>query len=96
MWTVKLVDYLTLHPFGYPTYVIYNAQERTKMDPKSRRYLFLGYANGVKGNLLWDPTTHKVLINRDVIFVRDQLLQKGRDDSTSKVSFEITTIHMEK
>ncbi|KAH9747317.1 hypothetical protein KPL70_004670 [Citrus sinensis] len=49
MWTGKLADYSYLHAFGCPMYVVYNAQERTKLDPKSRRCIFLGYADGVKG-----------------------------------------------
>ena len=73
MWTGKPADYSNLHSFGCPVYVMYNAQERTKLDPKSRRCIFLGYADGVKGYRLWDINTHKVVINKDVIFVEDQL-----------------------
>ena len=40
----KLVDYSSLH-IKCPTYVMYNEQERTKLDPKSKKYIFLGYAN---------------------------------------------------
>ncbi|KAH9685484.1 hypothetical protein KPL70_013981 [Citrus sinensis] len=49
MWTGKPTDYSYLHAFGCPVYVMYNAQERTKLDPKSRRCIFLGYADGVNG-----------------------------------------------
>ncbi|KAH9648557.1 hypothetical protein KPL70_025642 [Citrus sinensis] len=49
MWTGKPADYSYLHAFGCPVYVMYNAQERTKLDAKSRRCIFLGYADGVKG-----------------------------------------------
>ncbi|KAK0597651.1 hypothetical protein LWI29_027264 [Acer saccharum] len=73
IWTGKPADYSNLHSLGCPVYVMYNAQERTKLDPKSRRCIFLGYADGVKGYRLWDPTAHKVVISRDVIFVEDQL-----------------------
>ncbi|KAH9751779.1 Integrase catalytic domain-containing protein [Citrus sinensis] len=48
MWTGKPTDYSYLHAFGCPVYVMYNAQERTKLDAKSRRCIFLGYADGVK------------------------------------------------
>ncbi|KAH9745518.1 hypothetical protein KPL70_004102 [Citrus sinensis] len=69
MWTGKPADYSYLHAFGCPAYVMYNAQERTKLDPKSRICIFLGYADGVKGYHLWDPTAHKIVISRDVIFI---------------------------
>ena len=49
MWTGKPTDYSHIHAFGCPVYVMYIAQERAKLDPKSRRYIFLGYVDGVKG-----------------------------------------------
>ena len=73
MWTGKPADYSYLHAFGCP---VYNAQERTKLDPKSRRCIFLGYADGVKRYRLWDPTAHKIVISRDVILVENQLQRK--------------------
>ncbi|KAK0602044.1 hypothetical protein LWI29_029846 [Acer saccharum] len=94
MWTGKPADYSNLHSFGCPVYVMYNAQERTKLDPKSRRCIFLGYADGVKGYRLWDPTAHKVVISRDVIFVEDQL-QKEEDNITSKENSETTDVQVE-
>lgn len=95
MWTGKPADYSSLHSFGCPAYVMYNSQERTKLDPKSRKCLFLGYAEGIKGYRLWDPTTHKLIISRDVIFVENQLQLKEENDSTTKKSSETTTVHVE-
>ena len=66
MWTGKLADYSYLHAFGCPVYVMYNAQERAKLDPKSKRCIFLGYADGVKGYRLWDPTAYKIVISRNL------------------------------
>ncbi|GJY92265.1 gag-pol polyprotein [Tanacetum coccineum] len=42
MWTRKPVKYSDLHIFGGHVYVMYNSQENTKFDPKSRKCLFLG------------------------------------------------------
>ncbi|GJY03410.1 retrovirus-related pol polyprotein from transposon TNT 1-94 [Tanacetum coccineum] len=72
----KARDYSDLHIFGSPVYVMYNTQETTKLDPKSRKCLFLGYADGVKGYRLWDSTAHKVVVSRDVVFI-------GNKDRTS-------------
>ena len=47
MWTRKLVDYSHLHIFECPVYVMYNAQEKIKLDLKFIWCIFLGYANGV-------------------------------------------------
>jgi len=93
-WTGKPVDYSNLHIFGSPVYVMYNTQETTKLDPKSRKCLFLGYADGVKGYRLWDPTSHKVIISRDVIFMEDK--KQIANDSTVNESSETTTVHVEK
>ena len=49
MWTGKVADYSGLHIFGSLVYVMYNTQEVSKLDSKSRKYIFLGYINGVKG-----------------------------------------------
>ena len=73
MWTRKPANYSQLHIFGSPVYVMYNTQEVSKLDSKSRKCIFLGYADGVKGYRLWDPTAHKLVISRDVIFIEDKM-----------------------
>ncbi|GJX19059.1 retrovirus-related pol polyprotein from transposon TNT 1-94 [Tanacetum coccineum] len=59
-WTGRQVNYSDLHIFGSHVYVMYNTQETTKLDPKSIKCLFLGYADEVKRYRLWDPTAHKI------------------------------------
>lgn len=66
MWKGKPTKYSTLHVVGCPVYMMYNTQERTKLDPKSRKCIFLGDADGIKGYHLWDPTSRKVIVNMDV------------------------------
>ena len=95
IWTGKPADYSYLHAFGYLVYMMYNTQKRTKLDPKSRRCIFLGYADKVKGYRLWDPTTHKIIISRDVIFIEDQLQRKDEDDGTVKEKSEIVPVYVE-
>ena len=75
--------------------LMYNVQERTKLDAKSRRYIFLGYADGVKGYHLRDPTAQKIIITRDVIFVKDQLQMKDGGDGTIKEKLEIVPVYVE-
>ena len=71
---------------------MYNEQERTKLDPKSKKYIFLGYANWVKGYLLWDPTARKIIINRDVIIVEEMLQSEEGDNTRMKKTDTITFI----
>ncbi|KAA0026164.1 polyprotein [Cucumis melo var. makuwa] len=72
---------------------MYNTQETTKLDLKARRCLFLGYADGEKDRL-WDPTAHKVIISRDVIFMEDK--KQVADDSTVDESSGTAIVHVEK
>ncbi|KAL4271938.1 hypothetical protein GQ457_13G028490 [Hibiscus cannabinus] len=95
MWTGKPVDYSNLHIFGSTVYVMYNAQEISKLDPKSRKCKFLGYADGVKGYRLWDPTARKVIISRDVIFVEDKLQREEENDGTEKEKPESIQVEKE-
>ncbi|GJX09879.1 gag-pol polyprotein [Tanacetum coccineum] len=55
MWTGRPINYSDLHIFGSPVYVMYNTQATTKLDPKSGKCLFLGYADGIKGVSLVGP-----------------------------------------
>jgi hypothetical protein len=91
MWTGKPADYSQLHIFGSLVYVMYNTQEVSKLDSKSRKCVFLGYADGVKGYRLWDPTAHKVVISRDVIFAEGKM-QMEEHNSILK---ETTVVQME-
>nr|GEW43655.1 Gag-Pol polyprotein [Tanacetum cinerariifolium] len=58
-----------------------------------KKCLFLGYADGLKRYLLWDPTAHKVVVSRDVVFMKDKIQKNKEDDSTTR---ETTSIQMEK
>ncbi|KAE8707674.1 hypothetical protein F3Y22_tig00110377pilonHSYRG00029 [Hibiscus syriacus] len=79
--------------FGESSSINCNRAEDTNGDV-DWKCKFLGYADGVKGYRLWDPTTRKVIISRDVIFVEDKLQRKEDDDSAEKS--ETTQIHVEK
>ena len=49
------IDYSSLKIFGCPIYVHVQSGERSKLDSKSRKCVFLGFEKGVKGYRLWDP-----------------------------------------
>ena len=94
MWSGKPTDYSHLHAFGCPVYVMYNTQERAKLDPKSRICIFQGYVDKVEGYSLWDPTAYKIVISRDVIFVKDQMQRRDVDDGTVKEKPETVLVYM--
>ena len=76
MWTDKPTNYSFLPIFRCPTYVMYNNQEKIKLDSKSKKCIFLGYIDGVKEYCLWDPITRKIIINKNVIFERKKKFYK--------------------
>ncbi|GJZ18888.1 gag-pol polyprotein [Tanacetum coccineum] len=60
---------------------------------KQGKYLFLGYDDRVKGYCLWDPTAHKVVVSRGVVFKEDKIQENKEGDITTR---ETTSVQMEK
>jgi hypothetical protein len=48
----------------------------------------LRYADGVKGYRLWDPTTHKLVINRDVIFIEDKMKMEENNSILKETHYQ--------
>ena len=67
-WTGKKVNYSHLKIFGCEAFVHIPKEHRSKLDNKSMRCIFLGYADSEFGYRLWDPVNNKVIRSRDVIF----------------------------
>jgi hypothetical protein len=66
--TSHLYDCSNLRIFGCDAYALISKDQCYKLDHRSKRYVFVGYGDGVKGYILWDPTTHKLIISKDAVF----------------------------
>jgi hypothetical protein len=68
--------------FGCPVYVNVNKE---KLEPRSKKGIFIGYPNGVKGYKVWllDLKSPKVVINRDVIFDESAMLHPRKESVVS-------------
>ena len=66
--------------FSCDAYVIISKNQHYKLDPRSKKYVFVGYNDGVKGYRLWDPTTHKIIIRKDVVFDESSLIKSDLVD----------------
>ena len=64
----KKPDLSNLRVFGCVTYTHIPNNQRKKLDEKSRKSIFVGYPEGVKGFKMYDLTSHKFIRSRDVIF----------------------------
>jgi hypothetical protein len=89
MWKGKPVNYSSVQVFECLMYVMYNSYERTKLDSKSRKCIFLGHANNVKGFLHLNPIARKVVVSRDVLFTENKLRNEQKNDNISKETTKI-------
>lgn len=67
-WYGKRPDLSNLRIFGSKCFVHIPGTNRQKLDAKSDRCIFVGYPDGQKAYRVWDPSTRRVKISRDVIF----------------------------
>lgn len=58
--------------FGCVGYAHVPSQKHIKLDDKGQKCVFLGVSEGTKAYKLFDPTTKKVIISRDVVFDEEQ------------------------
>ena len=55
----------------------------SKLDPKSRRCIFIGYGTDGYGSLFWDPENCKILRHKDVIFNEQKMLKNLQTDRSA-------------
>ena len=86
-------DYDSLHVFGSIAY--YHVIE-SKLDPREKKALFMGFSYGAKGYRLWCLEAKKTIINRDVTFDESAMLKKVNpevaDSTPQQVEFEQTVV----
>jgi hypothetical protein len=68
VWTGKEPSLTHLKVFGCDAYVHVPKENRSKLDKKAEKCIFIGYKDGLKGYKLWNPETKKVVYSRDVVF----------------------------
>ncbi|GKV31786.1 hypothetical protein SLEP1_g40452 [Rubroshorea leprosula] len=88
VWFGKPANYSFLRIFGCDAYVWVPKEKKTKVDKNSKRCIFLGYEIGTKGYRLWDPTTCKLIISRDVVFNEDVFQGTTKNEAKQEASFD--------
>jgi hypothetical protein len=92
VWTGHEVDYSFMRIFGCPAYVHISGEDMSKLDPKSKKCIFLGFKKRVKGYKLWDPVAQKVVISRDVVFDEKSMTKHSRKRSLKQRKAVITLV----
>jgi hypothetical protein len=68
VWSGKKPSLQHLRVFGCDAYVHVPKENRSKLDNKAEKCIFIGYKDGVKGYKLWNLETKKTVYSRDVVF----------------------------
>ncbi|KAE8703438.1 cytochrome P450 71A9-like [Hibiscus syriacus] len=68
VWSKKEINLSHLRVFGCISYVHINSAERSKLDAKSNKCVFVGYGGDEFGYRFWDYENRKIIKNRDFIF----------------------------
>ena len=79
MWHGRPADYSILRVFGCDAYALVPKKTRTKLDPTSKKCIFLGYSKEVKGYRVWDPVDQKLIVSREITFNESRLSKVGEN-----------------
>ncbi|KAE8715229.1 hypothetical protein F3Y22_tig00110186pilonHSYRG00194 [Hibiscus syriacus] len=81
-WSKKEINLSHLRVFGCISYVHINSAERSKLDAKSNKCVFVGYGGDEFGYRFWDYENRKIIRSRDVIF-NENVMYKDRSTAES-------------
>ena len=85
VWSGKEVNLSHLRVFGCISYVHIDSTERSKLDCKSNKCVFVGYGGDEFGYRFWDYENRKIIRSRDVIF-NENVMYKDRSIAESSSS----------
>jgi hypothetical protein len=93
VWSGKKPLLQHLRVFGCDAYVHVPKENRSKLDNKDKKCIFIGYKDGVKGYKNWNLETKKIVYSQDVVFkeVKDVSKQKfpPMQDEPEKIELEL-------
>jgi hypothetical protein len=61
VWTGKKPSLTHIKVFGCETYVHVPKENKSKLDMKVEKCIFVGYIDGLKGYKIWNPENKKVM-----------------------------------
>ena len=92
--TGKKVTLTHLHTFGCISYV-YMDLHRSKLDPKSKRCIFIGYGVSEYDHKFWNLENRKILRHKDVVLnekkmYKDLLMERSTSEKDPRVASRST------
>ena len=90
-WTGNNPNVSHLCIFGCDAYAHVPKDERSKLDSKTRRSIFLGYGQGVKGYRLYNKAQKRIFYSRNVVFneIRSTKQDGVKDVAENEPSIEL-------
>ena len=85
-------NYDSLRIFGCPVY--YHVKD-SKLDPRAKKAIFMGFSSGVKGYKLWCIETKKIIHSRDVIFNESEFVKPIKQVKESIVESDPQQVELE-
>lgn len=67
-WWKQNPNVSNLRIFGCIVYSLIDSIDRSKLDKKSEKCIFVGYSDKTKGYRLYNPLTKSLIIRRDIVF----------------------------
>jgi hypothetical protein len=93
VWSGKKPSLQHLRVFHCDAYVDVPKENRSKLDKKAEKCIFIGYKDGVKGYKLWNPETKKTVYSQDVVFREVKYVSKQEflpaQDKLEKIELEL-------
>jgi hypothetical protein len=93
LWSGKKPSLQHLRVFGCDSYAHVPKENRSKLDKKVEKCIFIGYKYGVKGYNIWNQETKKNVYIRDVVFREVKYVSKQEflpmQDEPEKIELEL-------
>lgn len=83
-------NYYFLHVFGCFAY--FHVKE-TKLDPRSKKAIFLGFSTSIKGYRLWCRKSKKISLRSDFTFDESVMLKQKKEKNSQEESMKMGILH---
>jgi len=72
-WNDVKPDVSHLREFGCDVWVL-DESDRSKLDPKANKFIFVGFEDGPKATRYYNPKTRRILVSRNVTFNKNEAI----------------------